>query len=282
MLTCPKCGKKTFIKFVYNSSNKFVDENNGYCKRGKYCVNNSVQCTNKIKFHVFTFTIPGYHVEDALNNGYEKTNFAKYLILHLKKDAFELLKKYYVGSLFEKNSDYNIFWKIDNNFVVRSGVCTLYNEQFGYRLSTSSMEKELEDDNRVISFANCFFGAHLINLYPEKDIAIVEDEKTAIISSHFWPEYNWLATGDIDLLYWHEYSIYNILINKQVVIFTEHEYPLINSKLSFSVCQEIVEYLSNEITCNIKIRSLFVDKIKKLDLDSQDLIRALLNYPYEF
>ena len=31
--------------------------------------------------------------------------------------------------------------------------------------------------------------------YPFKNVAIVESEKTAVICSHFWPEYVWLATG---------------------------------------------------------------------------------------
>ncbi len=58
------------------------------------------------------------------------------------------------------------------------------------------MEPLLNDEYRVISFFNCFFAVDIINLHP-KNIAIVEDEKTKIICSHFWPEYNWLATGDL-------------------------------------------------------------------------------------
>jgi hypothetical protein len=36
---------------------------------------------------------------------------------------------------------------------------------------------------------------HLINEYPEKTIALVESEKTAITMSLFLPNYLWIATG---------------------------------------------------------------------------------------
>jgi hypothetical protein len=39
------------------------------------------------------------------------------------------------------------------------------------------------------------FGEHLLKQYPFKNVAIVESEKTAVICSHFWSEYIWLATG---------------------------------------------------------------------------------------
>lgn len=44
----------------------------------------------------------------------------------------------------------------------------------------------------------CFFGEHLLKSYPNKNIAIVEGEKTAIIASIVFPDYNWLATGTLN------------------------------------------------------------------------------------
>jgi hypothetical protein len=40
----------------------------------------------------------------------------------------------------------------------------------------------------------CYFGQHLITLYPGKSIVLVESEKTAIIGAYFIPKYNWIAT----------------------------------------------------------------------------------------
>ena len=41
----------------------------------------------------------------------------------------------------------------------------------------------------------CLFGEHLLSQYPDKPIALVESEKTAIICSALIPQYLWLATG---------------------------------------------------------------------------------------
>lgn len=40
-----------------------------------------------------------------------------------------------------------------------------------------------------------YFGTHLLPLHPDKPVAVVESEKSAIIGSLFAPEYVWLATA---------------------------------------------------------------------------------------
>lgn len=41
----------------------------------------------------------------------------------------------------------------------------------------------------------CLFGEHLLSVYPDAPVVIVESEKTALICSMIFPEYIWLATG---------------------------------------------------------------------------------------
>ena len=41
----------------------------------------------------------------------------------------------------------------------------------------------------------CLFGEHLLPEYPDKPVALVESEKTAVICAAMMPEYIWLATG---------------------------------------------------------------------------------------
>jgi len=41
----------------------------------------------------------------------------------------------------------------------------------------------------------CLFGEHLLN--GDRSVCIVESEKTAVIASFFYPEYDWLATGGV-------------------------------------------------------------------------------------
>jgi len=44
----------------------------------------------------------------------------------------------------------------------------------------------------------CFFGEHLLKIYPNKHVAIVESEKSAIIASCIMPESVWLAAGNLN------------------------------------------------------------------------------------
>lgn len=41
----------------------------------------------------------------------------------------------------------------------------------------------------------CLFGEHLLAQYPDRPVALVESEKTAVICAATMPEYVWLATG---------------------------------------------------------------------------------------
>ena len=46
----------------------------------------------------------------------------------------------------------------------------------------------------------CFFGEHLASKYPDRNICIVESEKTALIMAVKFPQFVWLATGGKGLL----------------------------------------------------------------------------------
>jgi len=43
----------------------------------------------------------------------------------------------------------------------------------------------------------CFFGEHLLKIYPYKYVAIAESEKSAIIANMIMPELIWLAAGNL-------------------------------------------------------------------------------------
>lgn len=53
--------------------------------------------------------------------------------------------------------------------------------------------EKVDDWQLYYRFDNCLYGQHLFD--KERDTMLVESEKTAIIGSFFFPDYNWLATG---------------------------------------------------------------------------------------
>ena len=96
-----------------------------------------------------------------------------------------------------------IFWQIDTNGKVRTGKVMQYNPEDGHRIKEQGVainwihsilkkQKALPED---WSLTQCLFGEHLLNLYPDKVVVLVESEKRAIIGSAIFPNYVWLATG---------------------------------------------------------------------------------------
>ena len=97
-----------------------------------------------------------------------------------------------------------IFWQIDKNGKVRPGKVMQYNPDDGHRIkaeqgaainwihSILKKQKVLPEDWQL---SQCLFGEHLLSLYPDKVVVLVESEKSAIIGSAIFPDYIWLATG---------------------------------------------------------------------------------------
>ena len=95
-----------------------------------------------------------------------------------------------------------IYWQIDTKGRVRTGKVMKYNPETGHRLKDagginwihSIMKKQnLLPEN--YNLVQCLFGEHLLRMYPNKVVALVESEKSALIASGVYPDYVWLATG---------------------------------------------------------------------------------------
>ena len=112
-----------------------------------------------------------------------------------------LLDKYRLGATREGAV---IFWQIDKNSNVRTGKVMQYNPEDGHRIkaeqgaavnwihSILKKQKVLPEEWQL---SQCLFGEHLLSLYPDKVVILVESEKSAIIGSAIFPDYVWLATG---------------------------------------------------------------------------------------
>jgi hypothetical protein len=114
-----------------------------------------------------------------------------------------------------------IFWLIDKNNNVRTGKIMLYNKMDGKRVKEpydhiTWVHSKLKIPNDNID--KCLFGEHLINQIPDKTIAIVESEKTAVIASLFFPNFIWLATGGISNL---SYSKLKSLTGRKIILFPD-------------------------------------------------------------
>ena len=132
------------------------------------------------------------------------SNFVRFLSNHFSDlQIVEAANNYLLGATRQEEV---IFWQIDINGKVRTGKIMQYNPQTGRRVKNKSgainwVHHKLKKCNPLFSDFNlsqCYFGEHLLRLYPDKPIAIVEAEKTAVIASMIYQDYIWLAAGNLN------------------------------------------------------------------------------------
>ncbi len=124
---------------------------------------------------------------------------------------------YLVGTF----EDYTCFPSIDRFNRVCRGKLSRFNRATGKRLKgdfdTSSLVRKLrlkEDFN----YKQIFFGEHLLPKYPEKPVAVVESEKTAIIARLCFPEFVWLGSNSKS---WLNAARLKRLGNRQVILYPD-------------------------------------------------------------
>lgn len=114
----------------------------------------------------------------------------------------KLIQEYWIGVT--KANDV-IYFQIDLDGNCRTGKIMKYNPETGKRVKDENAKGKINWVHSVMKYAKklpeewqltqCLFGEHLLKKYPNKTVALVESEKTAIICSGLMPDYVWLATG---------------------------------------------------------------------------------------
>ena len=130
--------------------------------------------------------------------GYDCNNLFAFVAAIIGSDeAQRLMEMYRVGTSKHWHGA-TVFWQIAADDNVRGGKIMLYDRLTGHRV-----QEPFPHINWVHSvlklpdfkLTQCFFGEHLLPYIRDKPVAIVESEKTAILATHYLPQYLWLATG---------------------------------------------------------------------------------------
>ena len=202
---CPKCNKKTFVKFIETETNIYLSDEFGRCDRESNCgyyrkpeteFQNTYEVVNVPK------SKPSFHnlelVEKTVLGSYQN-NFIEFLKTLFNPDEVEkAIQKYLIGT-WKSWKGTTVFWQIDQLEKVHHGKVMMYDQITGKRAKNkdgngifSTVRSLLKLEDFVLN--QCLFGLHLID-ENTKEVALVEAEKTAIIMSVFKPEYVWLSTG---------------------------------------------------------------------------------------
>ena len=183
----------------------------------KYFNTDNVSIINEVKTIKQPLPVkPSFHsllLQDKIIREYESQKFVDNLTTYLLSQfTFDEVQKatqnyYLTGANYFWNNA-TLFWQIDDKEQIHACKIMLYNKHTGKRIKEPYNHINwLHNATKEPDFnlKQCLFGLHLINEDYQKDIAIVESEKTAIIMSIFLPEFIWIATGSksnfkIDLL----------------------------------------------------------------------------------
>ena len=132
--------------------------------------------------------------------------------------------------------DFTIFWQVDETGTVHNGHLMKYKDD-GHRDKNDSykqtwiharMRRAKGDDrfdDNIHRESYCLFGLHLLHIYPNATVNIVESEKTAIIASIAYnnPHYSlWMATTGLSRL--NKDSLMPIIkAGRSIVLWPDHD-----------------------------------------------------------
>jgi hypothetical protein len=176
------------------------------------------------------------------------SNFVSFLYDHFPGERIEeAIDRYALGATRNRRV---IFWQIDIDDNVRTGKIMQYNPQTGKRVRNERgginwVHNILKKRSYVFQNYNlcqCYFGEHLLKLFPNKPVAIVEAEKTAVIGSIHTPDFIWLAAGNLNGL---NVPKSRVLRNRNVMLFPDAG--------CYEKWAEKMKRISREVNCTMEV-----------------------------
>lgn len=205
---CPRCSKKTFVKYIQTETGNYLSDEFGRCDRETECRYWSTpEKENNTVFEkkYIPPPKPSFHSLELLDKMYTKekqqNNFSLFLeTIFTRQQVFEAEQKYFITSSDHFKGGATIFWQIDILERLHAGKILQYDKVTGKRIKTVEGKGLINWVHSVLKLENfnlkqSLFGLQLVTDTNQKTIAVVEAEKTAVIMSIFKPQYTWLATG---------------------------------------------------------------------------------------
>lgn len=227
---CPQCHQRTFTRYVDIHSNKHLSDYTGRCNRVEKC---GCHFTPKMYFEKNGYESGDFNkpapkpkpiikppscidkkLMQASLTSYHQNNLAIGLSNYFpEKMVMEVLQKYYVGTA---KGNKTIFWQVNRLGQVRTGKVMQYDsatlKRVGYINWVHHITKQKDFNLKQV-----FFGAHLL-IDKTTPVAISEGEKNAIFGALYYPQFNWIAVGSIEML---NVQKLNALNDSQVTLFPD-------------------------------------------------------------
>lgn len=266
---CPECQQKRFVRYIDSETGQYCDDIFGRCDREVKCGYNKtpgggglIVCDYVPKPQKLPFIIPVDTFKKTLSN-YNQNNLILFLEkLFGKQKTRSVISLYRVGTS-KRWEGATLFWQINSKWKIGQGKIMLFDKETGKRIKEpfshiSSVHKQLNKQDQKPEF--CFFGEHLVSLVPDKPIAIIESEKTALIMALIEPDYLWIASGGLSNLAAKRMHIYK---SRKIVF-----YPDLGAYEKWNIKAKKLIQLGYKIKTStlIEERSTAKDKIEGFDI----------------
>jgi hypothetical protein len=299
---CPYCNHsaKTFVRYIDNETGEHIHPTVGRCNRQNNCghhytpkqyfMDNNIvlDTTQFIQFKPKSFAtqpkpisyIPDEVFHASVNHVAVKRNCFVYYLNELfgENIASELVVKYNITTS-KYWKDATVFWQKDVKGKIRTGKIMLYDSSTGKRVREPMDHIHWVHKLRVqpeFVLGQCLFGEHLL-IDESKPVAIVEAEKTAIISSVYYPEFIWVSTGCEDGL---TSSKCSVLKDRRGVLFPDLSKPKTNKPTAFEIWSKKAKELQS--LANFQVSDLLERNATESErAEGFDLADYLIKYKHE-
>lgn len=168
---------------------------------------------------------------------YEHNNLVLFLNRRLGEGTMtKLMANYQIGTS-KRWTGANAFWYLDQHGHPIDARVTCYDAETGQQNDKSQSEwlsTLIGQQNPAVEKSVRFYGLHLLNGQPRSPIGLVEEEKTAIVCSHFLSQYVWLSASSFEESFWMG-SDMDFLIHRKAVLF-----PSLNSYCKMNKIAEVL------------------------------------------
>lgn len=204
---CPSCGHKTFVPYVYTGTTDVVGSQYGRCDREQKCgyfrYPTDVQPREVVAQTPPPLLTPlRMNDRSPLINSLYKPSTLKRWAADLYGDTDEVVSAFADYLIGGTDDGATIFWQVDCDNNIRSGKIMRYKsdghrEHGNFSTTWAHAANAFKASFVGVELQQCFFGEHLLPRYPDKAVAVVESEKTAVLMSVFYPKALWLSCGGL-------------------------------------------------------------------------------------
>ena len=222
--TCPNCGKsRCFVRYIDEQGSISFPGNVGKCDHenscgyhytpkeyfkdnpdvlemdegsGKSLLSVPYKKADKTLSCIVPSYIPSSYVLRSLSHYSINPLYQYFCHVFGENEASRLFEMYRIGTS-SKWGGATVFWQTDINGQVRTGKVMCYNAETGHRVKEpKAFVSWAHSELKLLDFhlKQCLFGEHILK-NASSPVMLVESEKTAVVMSHFIPDYIWLATG---------------------------------------------------------------------------------------